>query len=573
MNYEKKLTHYINARTLESELKKGSELNQEVFSRYMSELEQAGMDSKMYTEFEKYQDKLTFPHSHLLSNKLKNKFYGYKNERANWKLYVSIFLLFYFNYDKVLSLFERKPEPSGGDDKAKATRTDNTNVASIYKGMSAEAVKPEQALKERFADIVGIDEFKTELEDIVDYLKDPLKYTNMGATFPKGILLSGPPGTGKTLIARAVAGEATCSFFYKSGSEFQEMWRGTGKDNVKAIFDNAKAHSPAIIFIDEIDAVGGKRGNSGNVAINQLLAEMDGFAKSDNVIVIGATNLEDSLDPALVRSGRFDKVIRVPLPDQAGREKIFQYYLSKIKHDFTANSKMVAKKSIGFSGADIKNLVNTAIIHAVKKNRTLATDADFDFAYDRIRMGVRRNNDMYSKEQKREAALRQVSQGMISYSTDGAMKFYKITILPNGSSLGHISLVPSKDGVSMSRKNILAQIDLFMAGRAAEELFLGPDRASSACARDLSQASNLAYQYVRDLGMEDKSLFVNNESRELSQVYKFKADVLVQGVLEKSLKRTKAALLKKKGDINRLVDHLVEKETLSFQEFEAVLNN
>lgn len=470
---------------------------------------------------------------------------------------------------------EKKESEKKEEKKEKETKTSSGKSINLV-GMSllnSGAIKPEANLKERFKDVVGIDEFKSELEEIVDYLNDPNKYTSVGASFPRGILLSGPPGTGKTLIARAIAGEAKCSFFYKSASEFDQMYRGTGKDNVKNLFAAAKESAPSIIFVDEIDSLAGSRdGDRGGRAttINQLLTELDGFQKSDNVIFIAATNVEDRLDPAVMRSGRIDKVIRIPLPDIGGREKIIDYYLSRIQH-FGVDPKALAKRTIGFSGADIKNFVNTAILHAVRSDKQKAESSDFDYAYDRIQMGVRRKNPLLNKQRKYETAVRHIGQAVTAYYTEGSKKFYKVTILPSGNTLGHISMLPAKNELSASRKNIIADIDVSIAGRAAEEVFFGEDKTTTACSRELEKAANLAYFYARDMGMSNDKLFINAEPDKMSDKYKFKSDVVVQEIMEESLERTKKLIGGKRGQVEKLVKYLLEKETLSFEEFEQIL--
>lgn len=438
---------------------------------------------------------------------------------------------------------------------------------------SAKSIKPDTNLKERFKDVVGIDEFRAELEEIVDYLKDPKKYSSVGATFPKGILLSGPPGTGKTLIARAIAGEANCSFFYRSGSQFDEMWRGSGKDNVKALFTAAKAHSPAIVFIDEIDSLAGKRQRGGSrVTINQLLTELDGFQPNERIIFIAATNIEETLDPAVMRSGRIDKVVRIPLPDIGGRKQILQYYLDKIKSE-KVDVDTLAKRTIGFSGADLKNFVNTAILRAVREGKKEANRGDFEFSYDRILMGIRRKNPLLNEEKRTETAVRQIGHALVSYFTEGARRFHKVTILPTGNTLGHTSFLPNKDELSQNRKNIIGQIDVFVAGRAAEEIFYGKDRLTTNCARELEKAANLGYYYVRDMGLENDKLFLNSDPENMSDAYKFKADTVVEELLENSLERTKAVLASYRPQVESLVKYLVERETLTFDEFEQILKS
>lgn len=276
-------------------------------------------------------------------------------------------------------------------------------------------------------------------------MKNPKKYENAGARIPKGILLVGNPGSGKTLMAKALAGESNCAFFYKSGAEFEEIYVGVGARRIRDLFKAAKKHAPSIIFIDEIDSIAGRRNansmNESRETINQLLAEMDGFRKNDSVIVVAATNLEQSLDPAVKRSGRFDKVVHVPLPDIKGREKILTHFAKKIRIEDDVDLKIQARRTIGFSGADLKNFINTAILHGVRMDRGHANLEDFDFAYDRIKMGIRRAGLLADYDEKRATAIHEIGHAMICVMTEGALPLYKITIMPSGQSLGHVSLL------------------------------------------------------------------------------------------------------------------------------------
>ena len=550
----------------------GSGQHKKAFAEYMlrrNNLEERDFDSMRNFIMSLYGPLSTPQHNAIEVNTLKSILF------MMLLMGLPLYYILKYTYEAITA-----PDNDDGKDvknKSKENTASNNNgkginlIGSSFFGSGA--IKPEANLKERFKDVIGINEFRSELEEIVDYLQNPKKYTSVGASFPKGILLSGPPGTGKTLIARAIAGEAKCSFFYKSGSEFDQMYRGTGKENVKKLFAAAKAAAPSIIFIDEIDSLAGNRSKQGRVnTINQLLTELDGFQKNDNVMFIAATNVEDSLDPAIMRSGRIDKVIRIPLPDIGGREKIIEYYLSKIKHN-TVDSQMMAKRTIGFSGADLKNYINTAILHAVRSGKTAAETLDFDYSYDRIQMGVRRKNPLLNKDKRLETAVRHIGQAVAAYYTEGSKKFYKVTILPSGNTLGHISMVPSKDELSSSRKNVVAQMDVAMAGRAAEEIYFGEERISTACSRELEKAANLVYFYVRDMGMANDRLFINAEPDKMSDSYRYKTDALVQDLLGQSLDRTKRLISSKRWQMDMLVKCLIEKETLTFEEFETILTN
>lgn len=337
----------------------------------------------------------------------------------------------------------KKEEVKDESKKEEKKPENNKNKTWLFQDVYSNEVDPIKDINVKFKDVLGIDEFKHEFEEIVDFLKHPEKYKLAGANIPKGILLVGSPGCGKTLMAKALAGESQCSFFYKSGAEFEEVYVGVGARRMRDLFKAAKKHAPSIIFIDEIDSLAGKRGvnemSENRQCINQMLAEMDGFRKNDSVIVIGATNLEQSLDPAIKRSGRFDKVVRIPLPDIKGREKILNHFSKKIKLQ-GVDLKIQARRSIGFTGADLKNFINTAILHAVKENRDHAVPSDFDFAYDRIKMGVRRAGLLADEHEKRVTAIHEIGHALVCKLTQGAMPLYKVTILPAGQSLGHVSL-------------------------------------------------------------------------------------------------------------------------------------
>ncbi|CAD8090634.1 unnamed protein product [Paramecium primaurelia] len=441
-----------------------------------------------------------------------------------------------------------------------------------------QTIQEERNIPTRFNDVLGIDEFKEELEEIVEFLKHPKKYTDSGAKLPKGILLVGPPGTGKTLLARALAGEAGCAFFYKSGSEFDEMFVGVGASRVRDIFKAARQKAPSIIFIDEIDSIGGRRraqdpGYSRDT-INQILTEMDGFKQSESVIVIGATNFEQVLDPALKRPGRFDKMIHVPLPDVKGREQIFSYYLQKIKYDIQkVLPSNLARQTSGFSGADIQNMVNVAILNAIKYDRQIATTEDFEFAIDRIAMGVGRKNMHVSDKEKLMTAYHEGGHALTSLLTEGAMPLHKVTILPRGGALGFTSMLPEKDQLNYTRKGIIASIDVAMGGRAAEDLFLGKDDITSGCSNDLAKATDLAYMFVKQLGMDDKISLISIQSDRVktSDQFDYMVDMEVKKILEESYNRVKNLLKVNESKLKDLATELVKRETLSAEEIKKLL--
>jgi len=432
----------------------------------------------------------------------------------------------------------------------------------------------ETNIKTRFSDVLGIDEFKDELIELTDYLKNPKKYTEAGAKIPKGILLVGPPGTGKTLLARALAGEAQCTFFYKAGSEFDELFVGMGARRVRELFKKARQKAPAIIFIDEIDSVAGTRRAADpsytRDTINQILAEMDGFKQTDNVIIVGATNFPEAIDPAVRRPGRFDKIINVPLPDVKGREEVFNYYLKKIKIDNNVNASILARRTIGFSGADIQNMVNIAILNAVKNNRKDANADDFEYAMDRITMGIGRKKMFVSDRDKLVTAYHEGGHALTSLLTEGATPLHKVTILPRGGALGFTAMIPNKEQLSQSKKEILASIDVAMGGRAAEELLLGPEDYTTGWSSDLQKATELAYAFVRYYGFKENVALISARKDVTSEKYNYLVDQEVQKILQESLVRVKGLLKTNESNLKNLAKELVVAETMSVDEVKKV---
>jgi len=434
----------------------------------------------------------------------------------------------------------------------------------------------ETNIKTRFNDVLGIDEFKDELIELTDYLKNPKKYTEAGAKIPKGILLVGPPGTGKTLLARALAGEAQCTFFYKAGSEFDELFVGMGARRVRELFKKARQKAPSIIFIDEIDSVAGTRKSADpsytRDTINQILAEMDGFKQTDNVIILGATNFPEAIDPAVKRPGRFDKIINVPLPDVKGREDIFTYYLKKIKIETDVKPSTLARQTIGFSGADIQNMVNIAILNAVKNNRKTANAEDFEYSMDRITMGIGRKKMFVSDKDKLVTAYHEGGHALTALLTEGATPLHKVTILPRGQALGFTAMIPNKEQLSQSRKEILASIDVAMGGRVAEELLLGSEDYTTGWSSDLQKATQLAYAFVRYYGFKDNIVMIAAEKNVTSEDYNYLVDQEVQKILHESLNRVKGLLKTNEGKIQLLAKELVANETLNVDQVKKLLN-
>uniref|UniRef100_A0A452HEN2 ATP-dependent zinc metalloprotease YME1L1 n=1 Tax=Gopherus agassizii TaxID=38772 RepID=A0A452HEN2_9SAUR len=371
------------------------------------------------------------------------------------------------------------------------------------------AVDPIQMKNVTFEHVKGVEEAKQELQEVVEFLKNPQKFTVLGGKLPKGILLVGPPGTGKTLLARAVAGEADVPFYYASGSEFDEMFVGVGASRIRNLFREAKANAPCVIFIDELDSVGGKRIESpmhpySRQTINQLLAEMDGFKPNEGVIIIGATNFPEALDNALIRPGRFDMQVTVPRPDVKGRTEILKWYLNKIKYDQSLDPEIIARGTVGFSGAELENLVNQAALKAAVDGKDMVTMKELEFSKDKILMGPERRSVEIDNKNKTITAYHESGHAIIAYYTKDAMPINKATIMPRGPTLGHVSLLPENDRWSETRSQLLAQMDVSMGGRVAEELIFGSDHITTGASSDFDNATKIAKLMVTRFGMSEK---------------------------------------------------------------------
>jgi len=436
--------------------------------------------------------------------------------------------------------------------------------------------------KKTFKDVRGCDECKGELQEVVEYLRNPDKFTRLGGKLPKGILLTGPPGTGKTLLARAVAGEADVPFFYRSGSEFEEMFVGVGSKRVRQLFAAAKKKTPCIVFIDEIDAVGTSRKSwesqsGGRKTLNQLLTEMDGFEQNDGIIVLAATNLPESLDPALTRPGRFDKTVHVPNPDIGGRRDILKHYLDDKPVAKDVDVDALARGTSGLSGAELSNLVNIAAVRAAVTDETSITLKTLEWAKDRILMGTERKSAVMSEENRKLTAYHEAGHALVALKTKGAMPVHKATIVPRGQALGMVTQLPDKDETSISRRQLLARLDVCFGGRVAEEIIFGQDEVTTGALNDLQQATRLAHYMVSEVGMSDKVGVLNvgnlrgKESRGASTRLEESVDEEVIASLKQSHARVTKMLKQNEKDLRKLAEALLQKETLTGSEIREIL--
>ncbi|KXS37190.1 MAG: cell division protease FtsH [Halomonadaceae bacterium T82-2] len=378
-------------------------------------------------------------------------------------------------------------------------------------GKSKAKLLTQDQVKTTFADVAGCDEAKEEVEELVDFLKDPSKFQRLGGQIPRGVLMVGPPGTGKTLLAKAIAGEAKVPFFTISGSDFVEMFVGVGASRVRDMFEQAKKQAPCIIFIDEIDAVGRHRGSGmggghdeREQTLNQLLVEMDGFEANDGIIVIAATNRPDVLDPALLRPGRFDRQVTVPLPDIRGREHILGVHLRKVPLGEDVKASLIARGTPGFSGADLANLVNEAALFAARRNRRLVGMEELEMAKDKIMMGAERRSMVMTEKEKLNTAYHESGHAIIGLLMPEHDPVYKVTIIPRGRALGVTMFLPEEDRYSFSRQQIISQICSLFGGRIAEEMTLGPNGVTTGASNDIKRATELAHNMVAKWGLSEE---------------------------------------------------------------------
>lgn len=458
-------------------------------------------------------------------------------------------------------------------------------------GKSKARLLTEKTGKITFENVAGIDEAKEELSEIVDFLKDPAKFQALGGKIPKGCLLIGPPGTGKTLLARAIAGEANVPFFTISGSDFVEMFVGVGASRVRDMFEQGKRNAPCIIFIDEIDAVGRHRGvgmGGGNdereQTLNQLLVEMDGFEANEGVILLAATNRPDVLDPALMRPGRFDRQIMVPVPDIVGRDKILRVHLKKVPLAPDVDARVIARGTPGFSGADLANLVNEAALLAARRNKKVVTMKDLESAKDKVMMGAERKSLVMSAEEKKLTAYHEGGHAIVSIHCPSSDPIHKATIIPRGRALGLVMRLPEADRFSVTREKLQTDIAVAMGGRVAEELIFGYNKVTSGASSDIKQATSMARSMVTEWGMSDKigPLFHGGDQSELSYGHVATSrsnseetsnliDSEVKALVEAGYDRAKEVLTTNIEQLHLLAKGLLEYETLSGDDIKDLL--
>jgi cell division protease FtsH len=443
-----------------------------------------------------------------------------------------------------------------------------------------------------FNDVAGIDEAKEELQEVVEFLKNPQKFQQVGGRIPKGVLLVGPPGTGKTLLARAIAGEANVPFFTISGSDFVEMFVGVGASRVRDMFEQAKKHAPCIVFIDEIDAVGRHRGaglGGGNdereQTLNQLLVEMDGFEANEGVILIAATNRPDVLDPALLRPGRFDRQVVVPNPDVLGRERILQVHMKKVRIGPDVDARVIARGTPGFSGADLANIVNEAALLAARSGKRMVSMVDFEAAKDKVMMGAERRSMVMTEDEKRLTAYHEAGHAIVGYHSAASDPIHKATIIPRGRALGMVMRLPEGDRISVSREKLNADIAVAMGGRVAEELIFGHEKVTAGAASDIEQATKIARHMVTHWGMSDElgpmsygenqqEVFLGHSITQTKHVSEATAQMIdseIRKIVDEGYATARSIISNELDKLHDLANALLEHETLTGEEIGAVL--
>ncbi|MBE1236114.1 ATP-dependent zinc metalloprotease FtsH [Phaeovibrio sulfidiphilus] len=460
-------------------------------------------------------------------------------------------------------------------------------------GKSRARLLTEKTGRVTFDDVAGIDESKQELEEVVEFLRDPQKFQRLGGKIPKGVLLVGPPGTGKTLLARAIAGEANVPFFTISGSDFVEMFVGVGASRVRDMFEQGKKNAPCLIFIDEIDAVGRHRGaglGGGNdereQTLNQLLVEMDGFEANEGVILIAATNRPDVLDPALLRPGRFDRQVVVPNPDIIGREKILRVHMRKTPLAPDVDAKVIARGTPGFSGADLANLVNEAALMAARLGKRVVTMSDFEAAKDKVMMGAERRSMVMTEDEKEKTAYHEAGHALVALKMEGHDPLHKVTIIPRGRALGVTMSLPERDRYGYSLKELKARIAMAFGGRVAEELVYGPDEVTTGASNDIKQATEMARRMVTEFGFSEKlgplrytdnqeEVFLGHsvaQQKNVSDKTAALIDEEVRRFVEEGEKKAREILSANRDALETITRGLLEYETLSGDEVIHLMN-
>jgi cell division protease FtsH len=492
-----------------------------------------------------------------------------------WQLAPALLMLLLFVY------FLRQMQGAGG------------GRGAMSFGKSRARLLGEDQVNVTFADVAGVEEAKSEVSEIVDFLKDPAKFQKLGGKIPKGVLMVGNPGTGKTLLARAIAGEAKVPFFTISGSDFVEMFVGVGASRVRDMFEQAKKHAPCIIFIDEIDAVGRHRGaglggghDEREQTLNQLLVEMDGFEGSEGIIVIAATNRPDVLDPALLRPGRFDRQVVVPLPDVRGREQILRVHMRKLPLSEDVRPGLIARGTPGFSGADLANLVNEAALFAARANQKLVAMAQFEKAKDKLIMGTERRSMVMSEAEKRMTAYHEAGHAVVGVQVPEHDPVYKVTIIPRGRALGVTQFLPEQDRYSLSRRRIESSISTLFGGRIAEELIFGTDAVTTGASNDIERATELARNMVTRWGLSDRlgPLTYSEESgevflgrsvtqhKQVSDVTAHAIDEEVRRVVETNYKRARTILETNLDKLHAMAEALIKYETIDDAQIKAIMD-